>query len=69
MITLLHLTLTPSRSLLHTIRGGMVRMTKVRVIGSRLGLVVAILCSVLVVLPQMSEANLKVIITIDGGWR
>ena len=44
-------------------------MTKVRVIGSRLGLVVAILCSVLVVLPQMSEANLKVIITIDGGWR
>ena len=56
------------RSLLDRVWGGMVRLTRVRM-GSRLGLLLAILSSILLVLPQMSEANLKVIITIDGGWR
>ena len=56
------------RPLLDRVWGGMVRLTRVRT-GSRLGLLLAILSSILLVLPQMSEANLKVIITIDGGWR
>ena len=56
------------RPLLDRVWGGMVRLTRVRT-GSRLGLALAILSSILLVLPQMSEANLKVIITIDGGWR
>ena len=36
---------------------------------SRVSLVLTVLLSSLIVLPQMSEANLKVIITIDSGWR
>ena len=56
-------------SLLPSAGGGVLRMMKAKVTASRLSLVLVIILSVLIVGPQLSEANLKVIITIDGGWR
>ena len=47
----------------------MLKMMKAKVTTSRLSLVLVLILSVLIVGPQLSEANLKVIITIDGGWR
>ena len=56
-------------SLLHSAGGEVLRMMKAKMTTSRLSLVLVLLLSVLIVGPQLCEANLKVIITIDGGWR
>ena len=56
-------------SLLNTSGAGVLRVMKTKVTASRLSLVSVLIFAVLIVGPQISEANLKVIITIDGGWR
>ena len=50
-------------------RDGVMGILGGKITFSKLTLVLAVLFSVLIVGPQLSEANLKVIITIDGGWR
>ena len=54
---------------LHGAGSRMLKMMTAKVTASRLSLVLVLILSVLIVGPQLSEANLKVIITIDGGWR